>query len=78
MAECQENHDTLPGPRLGTWQNPSMLQVSVGSTGTQCPQYPSAQCLQLSSHLLTAPDDTAAQVATRLGVDHGWGVLLAL
>lgn len=55
-----------------------MLQVSVGSTRTQCPQYPSAQRLQLSSHLLTAPDDTAAQVATGLGIDHRWGVLLAL
>lgn len=55
-----------------------MLQVSAGSTRAQCPQYPSAQCLQLSSHLLTAPDDTAAQVTTGLGVDHGWGVLLAL
>jgi len=39
---------------------------------------PTAQHLQLLPHLLTAPDDTAAQVATGLGVDHGWGVLLAL
>lgn len=39
---------------------------------------PHCKHLQLSPHLLAAPDDTAAQVATGLGVDHGWGVLLAL
>lgn len=39
---------------------------------------PSHPTPQLCPHLLTASDDTAAQVAARLGVDHGWGVLLAL
>lgn len=53
-------------------------QGSEQRPGDPSPHLPCCSTLPALAHLLTTPDDAAAQVATRLGVDHGWGALLGL